>query len=60
MGGGQQQMGFDASAAFKQEREFLGIMKHEYVGEKAERQLLGDMYPDPHSAGPIDLSGLAK
>ena len=60
MGGGAPQMGFDAKAAFKQEREFIGIVKHEYVGEKAERQLLGDLYPDPHSAGPIDLSSFAK
>jgi len=60
MGGGAGQMGFDASAAYKQEKESLGIMKHDFVGEKAERQLLGDLYPDPHSGAPIDLSSFAK
>jgi hypothetical protein len=55
MGGGPQ-MGFDASAAYKNEREALGIAKHEWVGDRAERQLLGDAYPEDHSSATIDLS----
>lgn len=57
--GGPGQMGFDAGAQYKNEREALGIAKHEWVAEKAERELLGDAYPDsldPHAH--IDLSNL--
>ena len=40
------QMGFDASAAYKQEREVLSIYKHKWIeADIAERQLLGDLYP---------------
>eukprot|EP01034_Spumella_vulgaris_P037532 gene37532-46304_t len=55
-GGGGNPMGFDASAAFKNERESLGITRHEWLADKAEKDLLGDLYPDPHSTGPVDLS----
>jgi hypothetical protein len=55
MGGGQQ-MGFDAKSAYKGEREALGIAKHEWLGDKAERLLLGDRYPDDAAAAAIDLS----
>ena len=35
------QMGFDAAGAYKQEREILGLMKHQFYGESAEKLLLG-------------------
>ena len=54
MGGGQQP-GFDAKAAFTQEREALTATKHEAALDKVERRLLGDRYPDP-SAPAVDLS----
>ncbi len=55
--GGGSQMGFDASAVFKNERESLGITRHEWLADQAEKDLLGDLYPDPHSTGtPVDLS----
>ncbi len=40
------QPGFDGNAAFKAEREILGIVNHEWLAEKAERELLGDRYPE--------------
>lgn len=56
--GGQNQMGFDAAAAYKQERERLSIFKHGWVAEKVERAILGDSYPDAESDNlqSIDLS----
>lgn len=54
--GGVGQVGFDASAAYKGEKEALGIAKHEWVGARAEKQLLGDAYPEEHPAAAIDLS----
>ena len=54
MGGGGAP--FDAGAAFKNEREILGIVHHEWIAEKAERELLGDAYPDSSSTETIDLS----
>ena len=44
MGGGGPQ-GFDASAAFRMERDQLGITKRGQNLENAERDLLGDRYP---------------
>ena len=55
MGGGPGQMGFDAAAAYKNEREALGITKHEWLGDKAEKQLLGARYPEDAVAA-VDLS----
>ena len=50
-------MGFDASAAYKRERDMLGIARHEWVAEEAERTLLGDRYPsDSDVQAQIDLS----
>jgi hypothetical protein len=49
------QMGFDASAGYRQERDMLSIVKHEWVAEEQERRLLGDRYPEA-SAADIDLS----
>lgn len=40
------QPGFDANAAYKMEREILGIVNHEWIAEKAERELLGERYPE--------------
>lgn len=40
------QPGFDGNVAFKNEREILGIVNHEWIAEKAERELLGDRYPE--------------
>eukprot|EP00597_Dinobryon_sp_UTEXLB2267_P003518 CAMPEP_0170074788 /NCGR_PEP_ID=MMETSP0019_2-20121128/12040_1 /TAXON_ID=98059 /ORGANISM="Dinobryon sp., Strain UTEXLB2267" /LENGTH=250 /DNA_ID=CAMNT_0010285337 /DNA_START=24 /DNA_END=776 /DNA_ORIENTATION=+ len=58
MGGNQ--MGFDASAAYKQEREWLSLARHHWIGaEDAEKILLGDAYPDGNYSGgsqSIDLS----
>lgn len=53
--GGPAQVGFDAGAAYKNEREALGICAHDWIAEKAERQLLGDAYPEVGEA-PLDLS----
>lgn len=51
------QVGFDASAAYKHEREALGIVTwQEWEGDKAERMLLGDSYPEQHTVTDIDLS----
>jgi hypothetical protein len=55
MGGGGQ-MGFDASAAYKSEKEALGIAKHVFVGTRAERELLGTRYPEMNAEAAIDLS----
>lgn len=49
-------MGFDASAVFKNEKEMLLLTKHESVIEKVERELLGDAYP----GGDIDLLDMSK
>jgi len=58
MGGGNA-MGFDASAAYKQEIGQLSIAKHEWSADKAERALLGDKYPDKNKAK-VDLSRMKK
>jgi hypothetical protein len=54
--GGMGQPGFDAGAAYKMEKEALGIVAHEWIAEKAERELLGDSYPDSSSSVNFDLS----
>lgn len=54
-GGGPQ--GFDANAAFKMEREQLGITKRGQNLENAEMDLLGDRYPREVMEG-LDLSRL--
>lgn len=51
------QPGFDAKAAFTMEREALGIFQHEFIGEKAERELLGDAYPESTNVNDfVDIS----
>lgn len=50
------QPGFDAGAAFTAEREALGIVSHEWIAEKAERELLGDAYPESAVNDHMDLS----
>lgn len=53
------QMGFDAGAAFKQEREAMSIYKHKWIhADIAEKQLLGDLYPKKKSAASnlLDMS----
>jgi len=57
MGGGQQ-MGFDAAAAFRMERENMVIMRHEWSANKAERRILGDRYPTGQMKAAIDLTRL--
>lgn len=57
VGAGQPPM-FDAAAAFRQEQDLLNIHKHEFIGDRIERDLLGDQYPTPFSANEIDLSSL--
>lgn len=60
MGGGMMggnQMGFNASVAFRGERDALVICKHDWEADRAERRLLGDRYPDA-GAGAVDLSRL--
>ena len=53
------QPGFDASAAYQQEREALAAMKQDAELDKVERRLLGDRYPDPSaSLNTVDLSKL--
>jgi hypothetical protein len=42
MGGGNN---FDASAAFKQERELLLLHRHSFTALRAERELLRDKHP---------------
>ena len=61
MGGGQSQAGFDANAAYTQEREMLAAYKQESELDKVERRILGERYPDPSSASAsqIDLSRYA-
>ena len=54
--GGVGQVGFDAGAAYRSEREALGISSHEWIAEKAERELLGDAYPDSSNNNTIDFS----
>ena len=54
--GGAGQVGFDASNAYKMEKEALGIVRHEWIGDRAEKYLLGDRYPEQQSSAPIDLS----
>jgi hypothetical protein len=55
MGGGGGPQMFDASAAFKAERELLSITKYDYKGDAAEKSLLGDRYPQVKTKE-IDLS----
>ena len=50
------QPGFDAGAAYKMEREALGIVNHEWIAEDAERELLGDAYPESSGEVTFDLS----
>ena len=53
--------GFDASAAFKSEREAMGYAKHWDVSDAQERKLLGDKYPvavGGAAGGELDLSGI--
>ncbi len=57
MAGGIGQPGFDAAAAFKNEREALGFCKHNGVAEQQERTLLGDRYPETNAVEELDLSG---
>lgn len=46
MGGmGGMMGGFDASAAYKAEKENFKITKHEWIASHIERTLLGDRYP---------------
>lgn len=55
--GGIGQPGFDAGGAFTAEREAVGIAKHEWLAERAERELLGDAYPEATNGGEqMDLS----
>lgn len=54
--GGVGQPGFDAAAAFTAEREAVGISKHEWLAERAERELLGDAYPESTAGDHMDLS----
>jgi len=43
--------GFDAKAAFQRERkEINNVANHDFVGDMAEKQLLGDRYPTGDSA----------
>lgn len=50
MGGGGGS-GFDAKAVFQRERKELNnISRHDFVGDEAEKQLLGDRYPTGDSA----------
>jgi hypothetical protein len=56
MGGGAGQVGFDAGAAYRAEREALSIAHHDWIAESAERSLLGDAYPDASAVGTVDLS----
>jgi len=57
MGGGGGQ-GFDAKGAYSQHREVVEITRHEFdkTVDAAERQLLGDRYPEACSSGDINLS----
>jgi ER membrane protein complex subunit 3 len=54
--GGIGQPGFDANGAYTAEREALGIVSHEWIAEKAERELLGDAYPDNMLQDQVDLT----
>jgi len=57
------QMGFDAGAAFKSEREVMSIHKHKWVqADMAERQLLGELYPKKKSASSslLDMSKIGE
>lgn len=45
MGMGGNPMSFDASNAYRVEREALGIAKHTWIADEAEKRLLGDAYP---------------
>ena len=54
--GGAGQVGFDAAGAYKMEKEALGIVRHQWIGDRAEKFLLGDRYPELHSGAAVDLS----
>lgn len=45
MGGGPGGMGFNAEAAFKMERDSLDLVKHKWLVNDAEKNLLGPRYP---------------
>lgn len=51
-----QSQGFDASAGYNNEKAMLDLTKHEWVADKAERELLGDRYP----GGGIDLLDMSR
>ena len=54
MGGNQ--MGFNAQAAYKQERERLALSRHSWVADKIEKKMLGENYPSQMTEEAIDLS----
>ena len=58
--GMNQQMGFDANAAYGHERDNLTFAKHEWSANKAEKLLLGDRYPVIESSAKVDLSAFKK
>lgn len=60
-GAGGNPMGFDAAAAYKQERQKMGLIKHDWAATRVEKKILGDRYPDEgDDAGEqIDLSVLS-
>lgn len=63
MGMGGNPQGFDASAAFKHERSLLSIHKHTFLGDQAEKDLLGDRHPLSNSSsvsGLLDLSSMTS
>jgi hypothetical protein len=45
MGGGQQQMGFDAKKAFQLEADSLDLVEHSWALDDVEKRLLGKRYP---------------
>lgn len=45
MGMGGNAANFDASSAYKQERELLLLHRHSFIGNKAEKDLLKDKHP---------------
>ena len=56
MGAGQN-MGFDASKAYKQERESLMLHSHEWKLNSIERKILGDkIEPKKEMKLPVEMS----
>lgn len=51
---------FDSNAAFKREREAYKVVQHEWIADKAEKQLLGSLYPSAYKSNGTEKLNLSR